>query len=435
MIIAIICGIYIMEVFKYHLALEIVYKEKIQKRWSYYIGAVVTLIYMVFAGGNAERDYLIAYVCIVFATVFSVSGNFKNKLVKSFLLCILITSIDEVVEGILLQIETTVEYVSRIHYWMDLLTSIWGFAVLSIVFFFYKRKRETLYLSRNKISFVVVTSGVSLALTISSLNIAKNFVKNMNFQYFSDFVASIAYISLCLLCWLLVYFRNQDEWKAREIELEKMLKEEQKNYYQRLLKKEEDTRKFRHDMENHFLCIEELVNREDLIGVKRYLQNMSGQMEKIRNMVYTMGNDLFDLILNDKISCLERETKVIVRGEFVQKLNVSDMDICVIFSNLFQNAVEEINQQEKGWLFVWVQSGKQYTEVVVQNSVRKKIILQKNGLPCTLKEDKKRHGIGLQNVKSVVERNGGTFEITSREDKFEVRIQLHNQPIKKLTDR
>ena len=435
MIIAIICGIYIIEVFKYHLALEMVYKEKIQKRWSYYIGAVITFIYMIFAGGNAERNYLVAYACIMLATIFSISGNFKNKLVKSFLLCILITSIDEVVEGILLQIETTVKYVSHIHYWVDLLTSIWGLAVLSIVFFFYKRKKETLYLSKNKIIFVVVTSGVSLALTISSLNFAKDFVKNMNFQYFSDFVASLAYISLCLLCWFLVYFRNQDEWKAREIELEKMLKEEQKNYYQQLLKKEEDTRKFRHDMENHFFCIEALVNREDLIGLKRYLQNISGQMEKIRNMVYTMGNDLFDLILNDKISCLERETKVIVRGEFGQKLNVSDMDIYIIFSNLFQNAVEEINRQKKGWLFVWVQSGKHYTEVVVQNSVRKKKILQTNGLPCTLKEDKKRHGIGLQNVKSVVERNGGTFEITSREDKFEVRIQLHNQPIKKLTDR
>ena len=216
MIIAIICGIYIIEVFKYHLALEMVYKEKIQKRWNYYIGAVVTFIYMIFAGGNAERDYLVAYACIMLATIFSLSGNLKNKLVKSFLLCILITSIDEVVEGILLQIETTVKYVSHIHYWVDLLTSIWGLAVLSIVFFFYKRKKETLYLSKNKIIFVVVTSGVSLALTISSLNFAKDFVKNINFQYFSDFVASIAYISLCLLCWFLVYFRNQDEWKARE---------------------------------------------------------------------------------------------------------------------------------------------------------------------------------------------------------------------------
>ena len=276
---------------------------------------------------------------------------------------------------------------------------------------------------------------MSLGLTISSLNIAKNSVDSMRFQHFAGFVVSIAYISLCLLCWLLMYFRNQHEQKTRKIELEKMLMEEQENYYQMLLQKEENTRKFRHDIENHLLCLDELANREDLTGLKKYLQDMSRQMKKIRNMLYITGDNLLDLILNDKLSHLERKAKIIVNGKFCQKLNISEMDVCTIFSNLIQNAVEEINQQEEGWFKLQIQSGKQYTEVVIQNSVRQEVMLQRNGLPRTIKDDKRSHGLGLQNVKSAIEGNGGIFEITSREDKFEVRIQLHNQPIKKLTDR
>ena len=423
---AIILGIYIMEVIKYCLALAIVYQEKIQKRWSYYAGTAAILIYMLCTGGAAYRDYVIEYAVIILATIFAVSGNFKDRIIKSFLLCILIMSIDEIVAAPLLQIEMSLENVANIHYWINLFTSMWGLAVLGIAFFFYKRKKEASLLNKNKIIFVIVMGGVSLGLTISSLNIAKNSMESMSFRHFADFVVSTAYISLCLLCWLLIYFRNQHEQKTREIELEKMLMEEQENYYQMLLQKEENTRKFRHDIENHLLCLDELANREDLTGLKKYLQDMSGQMKKIRNMLYITGDNLFDLILNDKLSHLEKKTKIIVNGKFCQKLNISEMDVCIIFSNLIQNAVEEINQQEEGWFKLQVQPGKQYTEVVIQNSAGNEVMLQRNGLPRTIKDDKKSHGLGLQNVKSAIERNGGFFKIVSKRDSFEVKIQLYN---------
>ena len=423
---AVIIGIYMVEVIKYHLALEIVYQEKPQKRWSYYAGVVAILIYMLWTGRDAYRDYVIEFVFIVIATILAVSGNFKDKIIKSFLLCILITCIDEIVAVLLMQIEMSLQNVTNIHYWINFVTSIWGLAVLGIVFFFHKRKKEEPFLNKNKIIFVIVMGGVSLGLTISSLNIAKNSMESMSFRHFADFVVSTACISLCLLCWLLIYFRNQHEQKSREIELEKMLMEEQENYYQMLLQKEENTRKFRHDMENHLLCLEELAMQEDLTGLKTYLQDMSGQMKKIRNMLYITGDDLFDLILNDKLSHLERKAKIIVNGKFCQKLNIPKMDVCTIFSNLIQNAVEEINKQEEGWFQLQVQSGKQYTEVVIQNSVRKEVMLQKNGLPRTLKDDRKSHGLGLQNVKSSVEGNGGFFKIVSKRDSFEVKIQLYN---------
>ena len=38
----------------------------------------------------------------------------------------------------------------------------------------------------------------------------------------------------------------------------------------------------------------------------------------------------------------------------------------------------------------------------------------------------KCHGLGLQNVKSAIERNGGFFKIVSKRDSFEIKIQLYN---------
>ncbi len=421
----IIGSIYIMETVKYHMAFEMVYREKLQKKWNYCVGGLVVLVYMLYAGGDDLRDYILTYASVVLATAFAITGKCKDKILKSFLICILITSIDEVPSSFLSQIELLLQHIQDIHYWINFFTSLWGLVVLKTAFYFYKKGKEHFFLSRNKIIFIVIISGLSLALTIASLNVAKESV-DKGFKYFTDFVVSIAYISLCMLCWLLVYFRNQHEQKTREIELKRMLMEEQKSYYQTLLKKEDDTRRFRHDIENHLLCLDELAGQGDIARLKQYLHNMSGQIKKIRNMLYTTGNTFVDVILNDKIEQLEKEATITVRGIFPPKLNLLEMDICTIFSNLFQNAVEEINQQEEGWLKVVVQSGKQYTEIVIQNSARGEITLDKNGLPYTVKDNKKNHGLGLQNVKAAVEKNNGRLIIYSKRDSFEVKIQFHN---------
>ncbi len=39
------------------------------------------------------------------------------------------------------------------------------------------------------------------------------------------------------------------------LETEKLLRQTQKSYYETMLQKEEDTRRFRHDIINHLMCL------------------------------------------------------------------------------------------------------------------------------------------------------------------------------------
>lgn len=426
MAVVIILAIYIVEVIKYRLAFRLVYHETLQRRWISFVGGALLLVYMLCAGGNAELDYVVAYILNIVLIVFEMQGSIEKRIVEPFLLWILLTSIDEIPAAILYHIEISFSYISDIQYLLNWITSIWGLLILLLVSQYTKRRKVATVMSRGKVMLIVIANGITVVMTIAGFNYARGEVENNWFQFLVDILVSIAYISLCLLCWLLIYFRNQNEEKTRSLALERELLEAQEHYYQMLLQKEENTRKFRHDMENHLLCLNDLAGREKFSELKSYLEEMSGQMAQIRSGFYTTGDELLDVILNDKLGGLKAGIRIRIVGKVIRTLSVSKMDVCTIFSNLFQNAAEELNQQEHGWFLLRIQSGNIYTEFVVQNSVRAKVRLQKNVLPKTTKNKADSHGFGLHNVKAAVEKNRGLFEIVSQEDSFEVKIQLHN---------
>ena len=153
-----------------------------------------------------------------------------------------------------------------------------------------------------------------------------------------------------------------------------------------------------------------------------------GEMNKISQMSYRTENELFDVLLNEKRSHLPEATSIEVQGKFLGQLDLEAIDLCTIFSNLFQNAVEELKRQQEGrFLIVKIKNGKNFTEVAIENSVRYKVLLQENGLPKTSKGDKKNHGIGLENVRRTVERCNGKMEISSEQERFSVKVILENR--------
>lgn len=154
---------------------------------------------------------------------------------------------------------------------------------------------------------------------------------------------------------------------------------------------------------------------------------MRGKFNKISQLSYSTENELFDVLLNEKMSYLPKAISIDISGTFLSPLLLDSIDLCTIFSNLLQNAVEELIRKESGYLKVCINSGKNFTEVIIENSVRKKVLLQDNGLPKTSKEDKKNHGIGMENVRKTIEKCSGKMEISSEQEAFSVKVILENK--------
>ncbi len=142
---------------------------------------------------------------------------------------------------------------------------------------------------------------------------------------------------------------------------------------------------------------------------------------------------MIDTIMNYFFGMLPKDTEIVLKGRCAVNINMEDADICTIFSNLFQNAVEEITENSicNAKIIVEVYKGEQYINYIIKNSIHAQFDnndINKNGLPKSHKSDAKSHGIGMINVKRAIEKYNGRFEWIQKEDYFSVNVVL---PVKK----
>ena len=83
-----------------------------------------------------------------------------------------------------------------------------------------------------------------------------------------------------------------------------------------------------------------LTANGDLEGIGNYLNELDTDLNTV-DVVVKNGNAMADAILNSKISLAEdNDIKVTVDANIPVKLKMSELDLCVIIGNLFDNAIE-----------------------------------------------------------------------------------------------
>ena len=111
-------------------------------------------------------------------------------------------------------------------------------------------------------------------------------------------------------------------------------------HYQEVENMYRQIRGWRHDYRNHIQTMKVLAASGDMEGIKAYLDELDTDLNTVDTVVKT-GNPMADAILNSKIS-LARSKCITVRcdAHIPVKLKMSELDLCCIIGNLFDNAIE-----------------------------------------------------------------------------------------------
>ncbi len=184
----------------------------------------------------------------------------------------------------------------------------------------------------------------------------------------------------------------------------------QKEYYTDIVAKDEELRRFRHDMAAHTQVLQAYCEDIEHVDLKHYVENMVKETGRYERKVYT-GNHGVDAILGR----IEQEAKekgiwFIVEGALPNRTRVEEYDLCIILSNLLKNSIEaceQVGDAEERYVKLQVGSYEEALCLVVENSVADRVKIEDNRL-LTTKPDKKNHGIGSENVARAVEKYGGT---------------------------
>ena len=234
------------------------------------------------------------------------------------------------------------------------------------------------------------------------------------------FVFLIAAVGVCVA--LVIVFRifQQKEYFEMQSIMEKKYNEEQREYFIRLLEKEEETMGFRHDMINHLLCMQNAIANRNYEEVHNYLSDMLSELDVISCKQYDMGDEIVNVILNYYLTPLQAKCDISVEGYLGTLENISQMDLCTIFSNVLKNATEAV--KENGEIRINGKRGRQFIKVVIGNSCLGDVKISKEGLPETLKEDKQNHGFGIVNIRRAMQKNGGEFTYNVSDGWFQVEL-------------
>lgn len=254
--------------------------------------------------------------------------------------------------------------------------------------------------------------------------------------YFYVF-SSLAYLSLACVGAAFLYIVYLNRKKEELLQKEKLLQTTQKNYYETMLAKEEDTKKFRHDMQNHFLCLQDMMEHAEIDQAKAYMSHIQEYFVQISKRSYQTGNMILDSILNYYLPVLQQDTQIEITGTCIGKIAVADVELCTIVSNLVQNAAEELKRIEgREKVFeLRIHTGRKNMQIEIANSTdRPEKQNGSQGLPRTTKPEQGLHGIGLSNVEETVEKCQGIFEWNCNGGKFLVKVVLPLKEEKNFED-
>lgn len=310
------------------------------------------------------------------------------------------------------------------------------FTLLIILIYKYlariKAVRENIILnnlSNREIAVMTVVLSASFVFTILidlMLTDAMNMEFNIpiTFLLFTLFMASLILIGI-----LVIVQKNYKEHllssnnKLLEIQLNSQL-----DHYNQLEKSLVETRKIKHDMQNHMSSLRYLINKDAHDEALNYIGDIDNKLSKIASSIDT-GNVIFDAIFIEKNEFSRSKGINIVNVKCKNYgLKIGSVDLCTIVANSMDNAVEACvnlkdNMDKEISIESYVNNGFWIYRIV---NTAEEVVIKNNSI-ITSKEDKTQHGFGIPNIKETVEKYDGMFDIHYDNGKFVLEVVMRNK--------
>lgn len=184
------------------------------------------------------------------------------------------------------------------------------------------------------------------------------------------------------------------------------------------------TRGWRHDYRSHIQTMKAYAAQGDLEAIKKYLDMLDVDLNTVDTVVKT-GNSMADAILNSKISLAKaRNIPVKVDAHIPVQLKMSELDLCCIIGNLFDNAIEASMKLPENQRLIRVYMDMKGAQLYISfTNFTAGGKLNKTGKVFRTSKGE-GHGFGLVRIDAIVERLEGYLSRNSEEGAFTTEILI-----------
>ncbi len=183
-------------------------------------------------------------------------------------------------------------------------------------------------------------------------------------------------------------------------------------------------RGWRHDYRNHIQVMKALAEGGDLEGLRRYLDELETDLSTVDTVIKT-GNPMADAIINSKISLARaKDIPVTIDAHVPVKLKMSELDLCCILGNLFDNAIEANLALPAGERMIRVYMDMKGTQLYISftNFTASRKMQKVGGRFRSTKGE--GHGFGLIRIDSIIDRLDGYVSRNSEDGAFTTEILI-----------
>lgn len=295
------------------------------------------------------------------------------------------------------------------HYLNIVITSKGLFLFLSLLVLVLKRKRKLrLFCNIDKSWWpIIMTTFSTSMITIRIFTILFNGVLNQN-----DAIILFLNLFIVMISIILLFQNVQKESEHRlysAIQIEKF-----KNNKESYQKDEEFYQKLKilkHDMKHIYGYMHELIEKENYNKLKLYIEEKDHLAYEQVNWCYS-NNDIFNMVLKRMASkAKENNIKFEADIQIPQKLNIEDVDLYSVLSNLIENAIENTDYNNPVVRIKAIMKS-EFLYLTIENTISENVLEINKNLETT-KIDKDNHGYGLVSIKNIVNNYYGdiTFKI------------------------
>ena len=285
-----------------------------------------------------------------------------------------------------------------------------GLVFLQLIFLVYMvrsvldhRGKYTLHILLMFYSYILMSSDWNVSLIE---DFAQFMLPRWTYMYW------LAFLAICgTWIFLQTVLQNQENKEERflhmeqmNIELERQVKRE-KEQVESLMNSYGEQRRLTHDFRNQLLALDGLLKRREYQEMQVYLTQLLDSDIQLERMINT-GNPMIDVLLGRAYK-EAKQKGILIEFEVgdLQELRLQDDEVVIVLSNLLDNAIEAAEGAEKEKRIIFrLKRQEEFFVLAVLNTTSEDTKSQsaKNHLI---------HGYGLQNVKRVLDKNGGEYAV------------------------
>lgn len=300
---------------------------------------------------------------------------------------------------------------------------------------FYFTLTMTIAIFMNKISGNIKKFCISLLiiLPVSQLLLLFGIYIN-NYENLNEGILKygVLCLSISIVVDSIIYFIINEYAKIakreKDIEVQRIQSEMELSYYLQVAKSEEDLHQIKHDIKNQLQAAYALFDSGDVgkIKAKSIVESIKDKMDSIDKLHYC-ANPVVNTIMSIK-SLEARNNHIDTEVEIgLIDSGIEDIDLCSIFINLFDNAIESCkHNKSKENNFIKIKVGKVGGYLVVKFinwcDAELKVSEKKNFI--TTKKDRKNHGYGLKILKEITDKYEGEVKLKAEDNIFEAVLYL-----------